>query len=91
MRDPRIELRGTEVLEAIMASVVVAIVAVFLGGIAIGVVGLVALGVRGEDRRKSLTDGEVPDRLARNVRRLNGVGLRDLDQERFRRVGELVH
>jgi hypothetical protein len=73
-----------------MASVVVAIVAVFLGGVAIGIVGLVALGVRREDHRKSLTDGEVPGRLARSVRRLNGVGLRDLDPERFRRVGELV-
>jgi hypothetical protein len=82
---------GRKYLEAIMASVVVAIIAVFLGGIAIGVVGLVALGVRGEDRRKSLTGGEVPGRLARSVRRLNGVGLRDLDPERFVRVGELIH
>ena len=74
-----------------MASVVVAIVAVFLGAVAIGVVVLVAFGVRCEDRRKSLTGGEVPGRLVRSVRRLNGVGLRDLDPERFPRVGELVH
>lgn len=86
-RDLRTELRGTEVLEAIMASVVIAAVALFLGGIVIGIVAVAVLGAR----RDSLTSGEVPGRMARSARRLNGVGIRDLDAERLRQVGELVH
>jgi hypothetical protein len=78
-----------------MASVVIAVAALFLGGIVIGVVAVVALGVRREDRRYSLTCGEAPSGLARRVRRLNGVGLRDLDaeldSERLRPARELVH
>jgi len=74
-----------------MAGFVIAVVALFLAGVVIGVVAVAALGVRREDRRKSLTGGEAPGRLARSARRLNGVGLRDLDAKRFRPAGELVH
>ena len=90
-RDLRTELRGTEVLEAIMASVVVIVaVALFLGGIVIGIFAVIAVAVRREDRRYTLA-GEAPDRLSRNTRRLTGVGRRDLDAEFLRPAGQLVH
>ena len=89
-RDPRKELRGLEVLEAIMAGVVIAMtVAVFLGGVVLGVIAVVAIAVRREDRRYTLA-GDAPDRLSRNTRRLTGVGRRDLDAEFLRPMGELV-
>ena len=90
-RDLRKELRGTKVREAIMAGVVVAIaVAVFLGGMVVGVIAVVAIAVRREDRTRTLA-GEAPDRLSRSTRRLTGLGRRDLDAEFLRPVGELVH
>jgi hypothetical protein len=67
-RDLRKELRGPEVLEAIMAGVVVAAaIAVFLGGIVVGIIAVVAVAVRREDRRYTLA-GEAPGRLARSTR-----------------------
>jgi hypothetical protein len=90
-RDLRKELRGPEVLEAIMAGVVVAVaIAVFLGGIVVGIIVVVAVAVRREDRRYTLA-GEAPGRLARGTRRLTGMRRRDLDAEFLRPVGELVH
>jgi hypothetical protein len=71
-------------------AVITAIVALFFGGVVIGILAVVALGVRREDRRYSLP-GEAPDRLSRGIRRLNGVGRRDLDAELFRPTSELVH
>jgi hypothetical protein len=89
--DLRKELRGPEVLEAIMAGVVVAVaIAVFLGGIVVGIMAVVAVAVRREDRRYTLA-GEAPGRLARGTRRLTGMRRRDLDAEFLRPVGELVH
>lgn len=89
-RDLRNELRGTEVLEAIMAGVVVAsAVSVFLGGLVIGVIVAIAIAVRREDRCYSLV-GDAPDRLSGNTRRLTGVGRRDLDAEFLRPAGGLV-
>ena len=74
-----------------MTGVVVAIaVAVFLGGMVIGVIAVVAIAVRREDRRYTLAVA-APDRLSRNTRRLTGFGRRDLDVEFLRPVGELVH
>ena len=77
-----------------MASVVIAIaVALFLGGIAIGVIAVVAVSVRREDRAFSIA-GDAPDRMSRSARRLNGFGSRGLDTEflqQVRTVGELVH
>ncbi len=70
-----------------MAGVVVAsAVSVFLGGLVTGVIAVIAIAVRREDRRYSLA-GDVPDRLSRNTRRLTGVGRRDLDAEFLRPVG----
>ena len=90
-RDLRRELRGTEVLEAIMAGVVIAsAVSVFLGGLVMGVIAVIAIAVRREDRHYTLAV-EAPDRLSRNTRRLTGVRRRDLDPEFLRPVRELVH
>jgi hypothetical protein len=90
-RDLRRELRSTEWLEAIMAGAVVAIaVAVSLGGMVMGVIVVVAVAVRREDRRCTLAV-EAPDRLSRNTRRLTGVRRRNLDTEFLRPAGELVH
>jgi hypothetical protein len=89
-RDPRGELRGTEVLEAIMASVVVVAVAVFIAGLVMGVIAVIAVAVRREDRRYTLAV-DAPDRLSRTTRRLTGVGRRDLDAEFLRPTGQLVH
>jgi hypothetical protein len=61
-----------------MAGFVTLIIALLLSGVASGVIAAVALAVRREDRRYSLTF-DAPDRLSRTARRLNGVGLRDLD------------
>jgi hypothetical protein len=63
-----------------MAGFVIPIIALFICGILSGVIAVVALAVRREDRRYSLI-GEAPDRLSRSARRLNGVGRRDLDAE----------
>jgi len=89
-KDLRKELRGTEALEAGMASFVVAIIALFLGGVVTGAIILVAFAVRREDRQYSLI-GDAPDRLSRGARRLNGVGRRDLDSEFIRPMAELIH
>jgi hypothetical protein len=89
-RDLRTELRGTKVLEAIMASLVVVAVAVFIAGLVMGVVAVIAIAVRREDRRYTLAV-DAPDRLSRTTRRLTGVGRRDLDAEYLRPLGQLVH
>jgi len=74
-----------------MAGVVIAVaVAVFVGGIVVGVIAVVAVAVHREDRRYTLAV-DAPDRLSRNTRRLTGVGRRDLDAEFLRPVGQLVH
>ena len=88
-RDLRTEVRGTEVLEAIMAGVVVVAVTVFIAGLAVGVFALIAIAVRREDRRYTLAR-EAPDRLSRSTRRLTGVGRRDLDPEFLRPASGLV-
>lgn len=88
--DLRSELRGTKVLEAVVAGVVVAIaISVFLGGLVTGVIAVVAIAVRREDRCYSLAS-DAPDRLSGNTRRLTGLGRRDLDAEFLRPTGALV-
>ena len=73
-----------------MAGVAVAIaVAVFLGGVVLGIIAVVAISVRREDRRVTLA-GAAPDRLSRNTRRLTGLARRDLDSEFLRPVSELI-
>jgi hypothetical protein len=79
------------VLEAIMAGAVITVaVAIFLGGIVVGVIAVIAVSIRREDRRYTLA-GEAPGRLSRSTRRLNGLARRDLDAEFLRPARELVH
>jgi hypothetical protein len=67
------------VLEAIMASVLaVAAVALFLAGVAVGVLVVVAREIRKEDRLYSLAE-EAPNLMSRGTRRLTGFGCKDLD------------
>lgn len=67
-----------KVLEAIMASVLAfAAVALFLGGMALGVLVVVAREIRREDRDCSLTK-EAPRLMSRSTRRLTGFGSRDM-------------
>jgi hypothetical protein len=71
-----------------MAGVVVTVtIALFLGGVVVGVIAIVALAVRREDRRYTLAR-EAPGRLASSTRWLNGVGRRDLDDEFLRPTAE---
>jgi hypothetical protein len=78
------------VLEAIMAGVVVVAVSVFIAGLVVGVIAVIAIAVGREDRRYTLAV-DAPDRLSRTTRRLTGVGRRDLDAEFLRPAGQLVH
>jgi hypothetical protein len=79
------------VLEAVVAGAIVAVaIAVFLGGIVVGVIGMVAVAVRREDRSNSLA-GAAPDRMSQNTRMLTGMRRRDLDAEFLRPTKELVH
>jgi hypothetical protein len=55
------------------ATVAYVILVVFLGGVAIGVIAMVAVAVRREDRRLSLS-GAAPGAAARGARRLTGFG-----------------
>lgn len=58
--------------------VVVIAIGLSLGaGLVIGIIAIVALAVRREDRQFSLTR-QAPGVAARGVRRLTGVGLRDV-------------
>jgi hypothetical protein len=67
-----------KVLEAIMATVLAfAAVALFLGGITLGVLVVVAREIRREDRACSLTE-EAPGLLSKSTRRLTGFGSRDM-------------
>jgi hypothetical protein len=73
-----------------MASVVIVAVAVFIAGMVMGVIAVIAIAVRREDRRYTLAV-DAPDRLSRSTRRLTGFGRRDLDAEFLRPAGQLVH
>ncbi len=90
-RDLRNELRGPEVREAIMAGVLVAVtIALFLGGVVVGIIAVVAFSVHREDRAYTLL-GDAPGRMSKSARRLNGVGRRDLDAIPVPSARELVH
>jgi hypothetical protein len=81
--DPRNELRGPEVLEAIVAGVeLTVIIALFLSGVLTGVIVVVALAVRREDRRYTLAE-DAPNLTSKSVRRLTGFGRRGLDAKYF--------
>jgi hypothetical protein len=68
--------------------IVIMAVALFLVGVAIGVLAAVAVAVRREDRRYPLT-GEAPGQLTKYARYLNGLVRPDLDGELFPRHGDL--
>jgi hypothetical protein len=55
-----------------LAFVIVACVAVFGGGVAFGVIALVSVAVRREDRRSTLR-GDAPGVVSRGARRLTGI------------------
>jgi hypothetical protein len=64
-------------MDRIMVAVAIGAALVFMTGVLAGVMTVVALAVRKEDRRHTLT-GAAPGAVARGVRRLAGVGLRDV-------------
>jgi hypothetical protein len=65
-------------MDRIMLAVAIGMVLVFGTGFLGGIIAMVAVAVRREDRSHSLT-GAPPGAAARGVRRLVGVGLRDID------------
>jgi hypothetical protein len=90
-KDLRKGIRGTEVLEAIMADVVaVAALAAFVLGAIMTVLIVAAWAIRHEDKKLTLT-GKAPNRLFSGVRRIMGVGQRDVDAELARLItGQLA-
>ncbi len=64
-------------MDRIMVAVAIGMLLVFGTGVCLGVVVMLATAIRREDRRYTLT-GPPPDAAAREVRRLTGVGLRDI-------------
>ena len=73
-----------------MAGLVIPVlIALFLGGVVIGAIAVVAWAVHHEDRRNTLS-GAAPGLMARSARRLTGVAVRDLDAESLQPARELV-
>jgi Flp pilus assembly protein protease CpaA len=66
-------------MDRIMVAVAIGAALVFATGVMAGIMTVVALTVRREDRRHTLTS-EPPSAVARGVRRLAGVGLRDISR-----------
>jgi hypothetical protein len=66
-------------MDRIMVVVAIGAALVFGIGVMAGIMTVVALAVHREDRRGTLT-GEPPSAVARGVRRLAGVGLRDVSR-----------
>jgi len=66
-----------------MAGVIIAAVAIFTCGVVLGVIAVVAVAIRREDRRRTLAV-EAPGRLSGNTRRLTGLARRDLDADFLR-------
>jgi hypothetical protein len=64
-------------MDRIVVAVVIGMGLVFGTGIMVGIIAMIAMAVRREDRRYTLT-GPPPDVVARGARRLTGVGVRDI-------------
>ena len=64
-------------MDRIMLAVAIGMGLVFGSGVLVGVILMVSMAIRREDRLGTLT-GEPPDVVARGVRRLNRLGLRDI-------------
>jgi hypothetical protein len=61
----------------IEAGEVIALLAIFLGGVTFGVLVIVSMAIRREEQRSTLTR-RAPDAAARGARLLTGVGSRDI-------------
>jgi len=67
-----------------MAGAVVTIaIVVFIGGVMIGMLAVMAIAIRREDRGHTLV-GEAPDRMSRNTRSLTGLSRVGMDDEFLR-------
>jgi hypothetical protein len=64
-------------MDRIVVAVAIGMGLVFGTGMMVGIFAMIAMAVRREDRRYTLT-GQPPDVAARGVRRLTAVGLRDI-------------
>ncbi len=76
-------------MTGVVEAVAIVILIFFASGVIVAVMILSAWAIRREDRRLTLT-GRAPDRLSSGVRRLMGVGLRDVDAELKRLAREFV-
>ena len=65
-------MSGSELAELIV------ILAIFLGGVVLGVIVIVSMAIKREDRQCTLS-GKAPDVVSRGARVLTGVASRDLD------------
>jgi len=64
-------------MDRIVVAVAIGMGLVFGTGIMAGITGMIAVAIRREDSRYTLT-GTAPDAAARGARRLAGLGLRDI-------------
>lgn len=64
-------------MDRIMVAVAIGMALVFGTGILVGVIAMVSLAIRREDKLGTLTR-QPPGAMARGARRLNGVGLREI-------------
>ena len=64
-------------MDRIMVAVAIGMGLVYGTGVMLGIIAMIAMAVRREDRHYTLT-GQPPDVAARGVRRLARVGLRDI-------------
>jgi len=74
------------------AAIVVISAGIFVVGIMVGIIAIVSLGVRREERDFSLTR-EAPDQLTRGARAMTGLWVRqrsDIDPELMARLDTLV-
>ena len=64
-------------MDRLMVAAAIGMALVFGTGVLVGIIAMVALAIRREDKLGTLTR-QPPDVLARGARRLNGLGLRDV-------------
>jgi hypothetical protein len=64
-------------MDRIVVAVAIGTALVFVTGVMAGVIAMVAMAIRKEDKLQSLTR-QPPGAADRGARRLNGVGLRDI-------------
>jgi hypothetical protein len=80
---------GGPIVAGVVVVAAVSVFAVFVSGGIVAVMSLAAVAIRREDRSLTLTE-QAPNWLLRGVRRLMGVGLRNVDPEFARVTKELV-